>query len=526
MRITVALLASLSPVLLAQNGATVEGTVTNSVTHAGIGGVEVRLLTKDANRYEVITDAAGGFRVTDIKDGEYSVITTKSGFVSFDARDLMRRAVRVGFGKDLTRVDLQMAPLATLRGRVVDSEGRPAAEVEVQAGGPRNVVTTDEEGRFAFENLEAGSYRLLATSEKTAGAAKPAEGDRVETVPTYFPSVMDAPQAEQIRVASGDNLSGYEIRLRTAPVYRVRGVVVDEAGKPIAKPTVQLMARTGGPGGIGMAMSAGGARRYMIGVAPGGTPVNEIPVAGDDGSFEFPAVRAGEWRIDAEAEWEWDGSRHLPKTLRGGGEVIVEHKDLDNVRIRVLAPFPLDVEVEAEGLPPGMPKERLMVLSPVDGRRPVAVSDRINEGMAAFPGRYRIGTMTGEYYVASATLGGRDVLGQIIDLQPGSPPLKVVFKNATGRVRGVVENGEGAVVLVWPQKPDDFVTVDQVPCGVNGSFDVSGLLSGDYYAAAFDRVPILSDPAVLQNVVGIATSVRVDDGATAAVQLRVNRWPE
>jgi hypothetical protein len=134
--------------------------------------------------------------------------------------------------------------------------------------------------------------------------------------------------------------------------------------------------------------------------------------------------------------------------------------------------------------------------------------------------------MTGGYYVASATLGGRDVLGQIIDLQPGSPPLKVAFNKATGRVRGVVENGEGAVVLVWLQKPDDFVTVDQVPCGANGSFDVSGLLSGDYYAAGFDHVPILYDSAVLQNLVGVATSVRVDDGATAAVQLRVNRWPE
>jgi len=134
--------------------------------------------------------------------------------------------------------------------------------------------------------------------------------------------------------------------------------------------------------------------------------------------------------------------------------------------------------------------------------------------------------MTGGYYAASATLGGRDVLGQIIDLQPGFPPLKVVFKQATGRVRGVVENGEGEVVLVWPQKPDDFATVDQVPCGANGSFDVRGLLAGDYYAAAFDRVPILSDLVVFQSLVGMAASVRVDDGATAAVQLRVNRWPE
>lgn len=46
-------------------------------------------------------------------------------------------------------------------------------------------------------------------------------------VPTYFPSVVDRSLAEQIAVRPGTDRSGYDIRLQTAAVYRVRGVVLD-----------------------------------------------------------------------------------------------------------------------------------------------------------------------------------------------------------------------------------------------------------------------------------------------------------
>jgi hypothetical protein len=463
MRLSGALLCLLAPLSPAQNNLSVEGTVSNSVTRAGIGEVQVRLWTRDANtRYDVMTDAAGVFRVTGMKEGEYRTSFEKRGFVPPGQGELwLETIVRVGFGKETVRLDVKMAPWAALSGRVVDGDGKAAGKVEVEIG-PGKDFTTDDEGRFTFENLEPGTYRLRATPPKAASAAQSSGGERMEMVPTYFPSVMDPAQAERIRVSAGDHLSGYEIRLRAAEVHRVRGVVVDEAGKPVKDATVRLVSRTGGRAGFGVTLLENGSRQYMIGGGKYGTEIAEFPLTGADGHFEFPSVPAGEWRLDAEAEAGGDSADGLPKMARGSTAVIVEHEDLGDVQVSMRVPFPLNVEIEGEGLPQGVSGAGMLALGPVGGGPFVRPLGR---GGSVFPGRYRIESSAPGYYLAAATLGGRDVLGQTIDLMAGSPPLHVVLKRATSGLRGTVEKGEGASVLIWPQNAAETTTITQVTCG-------------------------------------------------------------
>jgi hypothetical protein len=253
--------------------------------------------------------------------------------------------------------------------------------------------------------------------------------------------------------------------------------------------------------------------------------ISEFPLTGADGRFEFPSVPAGEWRLDAEAEIGWDNADRSPKMARGSTAAIVEHEDLDDVEVRLRMPFPMNVEIEGEGLRQGVSAAGMLALGPVDGGLFVPP---LGKGASVYPGRYRLESVVPGYYVAAVTLGDRDVLGQTIDLASGSATLHVVFKRASSGLRGTVEKGEGASVLVWPQNAAETVTVNQVTCGPNGTFEASGLLPGTYYAAAFDHVvgAELADAAFLRTLAASAVPVQVDDGATSAVQLSVNRWPE
>jgi hypothetical protein len=55
-------------------------------------------------------------------------------------------------------------------------------------------------------------------------------------VTTYYPSVADQSLVQPIVVRGQENLGGgYEFCMQTALVHRVRGIVLDEEGKPSAE---------------------------------------------------------------------------------------------------------------------------------------------------------------------------------------------------------------------------------------------------------------------------------------------------
>jgi hypothetical protein len=60
-------------------------------------------------------------------------------------------------------VDVTLVAGGVLQGYVVDAQGVPAAEVEVQLTAPNGqfvVATSDAKGRFGYRGLEGGAYQL------------------------------------------------------------------------------------------------------------------------------------------------------------------------------------------------------------------------------------------------------------------------------------------------------------------------------------------------------------------------------
>ncbi|HEY6344695.1 MAG TPA: carboxypeptidase-like regulatory domain-containing protein [Bryobacteraceae bacterium] len=509
--------------LWAQDTGSVDGTVVNSVTGVGISGATVYLIS--ATHYETVTDGAGTFQFSGIKPGDYVAHAEKSLFTPAPATSFPPPRIHVGPGKDPVRLRFELLPPATLRGRVFGIDGKPAAHAKVDLGGGI-IVTANEDGSFLFENVEPRSYTLTARPP-AASTAFMQEGVRMEILPTYFPSVLDSNSAQQIRVQPGSDQGGFDIQLQAAPVYRVQGVVLGPEGKPEAKAVVEVLSKTigGDPspffsvpfGPFSIAGSTRAASYALI----------EPAVTKADGSFEFPSMPAGDWTLRAESDAvDVPGAQHQVQ-FHGTEDIRLGRTDVDDVQIQLLPVFDLDFGVEYADGSPAPQNRALVAFDPVDGGIRPSGGARQNRVENLQAGMYRISDrmmFDGVHYTARVLVGDTDVTGQPVQLSPSSPPIRLILGPAA-TLRGVVDKGEGAAVILWPQTtmPGDFGR--SISCGAGGVFEMRGLPPGDYYAIAVERygAPEMTTAAYLRGMIPRATSVRIEEGATVSLDLNLTR---
>ena len=534
-----------APLLAAQDSSAVAGSVTNSITHAGVPGATVTitaaelhrvLLTDDGSTMrlypgreplaQAVCDASGQFRITGLRPGQYIASVTARGFLPVSGR-----ASRVSAAGGTVALDVALVPMASLRGRVLDDQGQTVPRVRVEISysryGHRQTTdsTTDQEGRFEFTSLAPGTYLLMARPvlagsylaqghpERLSQLPQSSGDERTAWVPVWYPGVSERGQAAPILIRAGVDSSGYEICLRRQPVFRVRGEVLDDAGERV-------------PG-------------VSIGLSPTDNwyAQEAQAVSGKNGAFEFPAVRPGSWRLGAE-------SKQGGIDLKGFASVRITKEDLEDVGIRLSAPFALSGVVERDQYrdAQGRPMLTGVSLEPYDGNGYWAMSLHGPDGQLlslsnVYPGRYTI-TTTGfipGYYVDSIRLGDQEVIGKPVDLTAGSPPIRVVYKSDAGRVRGTVENGAGSTVLLVP-RDEAFMSphfTRSGNCDGAGRFEIGSLRPGEYYAFAFDSIDsdtlrdALDDTVSFVHSLAVrAATVRVEAGQVAQVDLRLTPWPE
>ncbi len=494
----------------------VTGSVVNSATGRGIDGATVTLSSKSKSNgfvlpaYHAVTEADGTFRISGVKPGEYMPLALKPGFIPPLAATF-GRPTHISAAEDAPPLHLELIPPARLRGRVIGIDGKPAAKVQVALGNQyAKTATTDEDGAFVFDNLDPGSYGLLARANHTR---------------TYYPATVDPALAEPITVRAGADQSGYEIRLQPAPrTYRVRGVVLDAASKPAPRTVVEPFSASGidGTGGF-VSISPVGTTFAISTPLAGVTPEREDPaVTGPDGVFEFPALPERNWIFRVESE----------DLVHAVAEIGLR-QDIDDVKIRLESPVDLSGTVTlSDGSPAPDDTPILVRLNSLDGTPGAGAQSE--KGVLKFknvtPGRFRIqggAPGVGGYYVSSVMVGTTDATNQSVALNAASPPIQIVLKSGS-TISGTVEKGEGASVLLVPQTlvPGDTGWLHE--CGTGGSFEFAGLPPGEYYAVAVASVDLrnllgLSDLERLRVAIRDATSVRVDEGAVASVQLKPPR---
>jgi len=407
------------------------------------------------------------------------------------------------------RADLQLTPFASIHGRVLDPEGKPAAGIAVEVSPLGGEVVTDEYGAFALQKLPPRTYTIWAQPKpKRAGE----DGKRIVT--TYYPSAIESDQAAPIRI-DGADLFGYDIRLQTAPAREIRGVVIGTDGKPAARTTV-LMFKP--PSGL-MTQVRGGASRFQQPEVQG-----DQTGSADDGSFEFPEVVEGDWNIRAMLSVR-DTEKHRDKVRAASMELHVSKTDIDDLKLQLVEPFDVEISADWGDVPPRTPTRVLAVLMPVDGSLGgIATRPGAQEHQDVFAGRYLVTPAfmpPAGYYLASAMMDGRDVLGQVVELS-GPASIKMMYKTGGGSIRGTVEGGPGATVVAMAEPTASAHFGRSADCNANGQFTIADLAPGEYTLLAYRGTQEVSDPDFQAIVAARGERVKVEAGTVASLDLRVS----
>lgn len=486
----------------------VEGMVVNSLTGTGIEGVTVTISHAQpgqrTRQYETSTDAKGNFRFDAVDPGDYRPAVRKDRYVSAQGNFFGGGSSIQVRPADAVETRFELMPPGSIRGRVIGLDGNPAANVKVTLN-LFSFATTGDDGVFVFENVPAGQYSLVAQGEP---------------VPTFFPAAIDPALAQPIRLAPGADQSGYEIRLQNAIIHRVRGVVLDDSGKPMRKAMISLSRPLLDSEAFRFILSAAGATVFSIAPRSAAPPaaLQDPVVAGEDGSFELPAVREGDWVLRAEAQ---DMHQSVTISVR---------QDIDDFKIRLEPEFTIRgrVTLSDGSAAPGNPMVMVHVVSADASPNPFGNSMSNKDGIVSLgsltAGRYRVHAtaINGNYYVTSVRAGATDVTDQPVMLSPATEEIRFVVKTG-GTIRGTVEKCNGGNVLLVPQSLTAGALGRLHSCDPSGTFEFSGLPAGDYYAAAvteFDIQTTLNEDR-LGEIMRNAASVHLDDGATASVQLKL-----
>jgi hypothetical protein len=479
-----------------QDSGSIQGVVTNAVTHVPIANARVVLNQTNSNAgtpRTAVTDVSGAYRVDELAPADYVVTFTADTYITTSSP-----VVHVAYSA--VRVSADLSPAASLHGRVLDDEGRPAVELSIELyryrGGRPTVAKTDSEGRFSFDRVASGVYAIGARPEAKSN-------DATALAPTWFPGTTDRAQAERVIVRPGAEVSGLEIHLRRVPVWTLEGTVADEAGHLL--------------GGIAVKLRPSDEWQ----------PDEASTVTSGGGTFHFTGVRAGEWRLAASGA-----------AREGYATVTVDKHDVERVAVRLLPPFALQGVVERDEPRDGDGNRKVSAVSliPERGQGKQELAFHQQDGAIRFPkvqpGRYTIfplGYIPG-YYLESVKLGDRDVMSHPVDLTDGAIPFRVTYRPNAGRVRGTVEKCNASTVVLLPQDEAllDAQFVRTAKCDASGRFEVGSLKPGEYYAFAFDRVDTeaFSDVGFVRNLQPAASSVHVEAGQATDVELKVTSWPE
>ncbi len=129
----------------------------------------------------------------------------------------------------------------SIQGRVTASDtGAPFRRSMVMLGGPRTsrAVLTDDEGRYAFTRLTAGTYTISAMPGQHRAGYQPASYGAVSL------GGHTTPRGKPVELADGQKLENIDVALGRSAL--ITGRVTDASGQPAARVQVRAIVLRGG----------------------------------------------------------------------------------------------------------------------------------------------------------------------------------------------------------------------------------------------------------------------------------------
>jgi Carboxypeptidase regulatory-like domain/PDZ domain len=272
----------------------VEGNVRDSLTGAPVAGVDV-VFAAGGVETTASADASGHFGV-DLGAGRYAVRVTGAGVYGLAPAPLV-----LGAGTHVGSYDLRVARLASVRGRVLDADGQPAAGAQV-----------------SFRSARLGSPDLDAVGLPGTAVSGADGGFELRVVPgeVTLSALREGRRGRLVLplVEAGQTLSAAEIVLDAGG--GLIGTVVDPGGRPVAEAQVVAAAIVG----------------------PGGLPARATASTDGSGHFTIHDLPPGKARVEARAPGFAPSAALEAESAPDARELVLTLRPARVLRGRVLAP--------------------------------------------------------------------------------------------------------------------------------------------------------------------------------------------
>jgi protocatechuate 3,4-dioxygenase beta subunit len=478
---------------------------------------------------------------------------------------------------------------------------------------PTSNATTDDRGVYRLANLVPGEYYVFAPSTttsvpvstvewyaqaRTTGAVNPSDllqqfresraptpspaglrvDDHVVQVNTirsstspdlgpdgrlsvyrtiYHPAATRVERAEPVRLTSGEDREGVDLRLSLEPAFVVSGEITGLDG-PAAHLGVRLIPadadRFSTETGMETALTATDlqGRFALHGVPPGQYTLKALRVPRGPSNLSITSVvQTGGSTVTMSTSTLGPPAPPIDApTLWATRDVAVGDADVDGLSLTLAEGARVSGRFEFEGAtpPPADQLARMAVsLAPADGQRlPVGFSVARLGPDAAFttvgypPGRYflnasAIAANDVRWTVRAVEVGGRNAVDQPIELAGDDLEGVVVRLNAqSAELAGTVQFAPGAepeaIVLIFPSDYRTWMANGMSPrrsrtvrTDENAAFTIPGLLAGSYLAVALPAGTTveLQDPNELAGLASMGTVVQLGDSGRQTVALTV-----
>lgn len=499
----------------------VRGTVVNAVTHAPIA----RALVHSADdHYALMTDSDGHFEFTTPPGTQIWLLARKLGYLGDRNTG---NALETSAG---TEVTLPLIPEAIIKGRVSTSTGETLPRIpiellrrQVQNGFPRWIqvamVQTKSDGSFRFAELASGSYKVMTHEFMDRDPALVFSGAPSRGFPpVYFPAAADFAEAATIDLTAGQTFEG-NLTITDQPYYSVKiPVALGEMNGAIGGMDVRVSLQ--GHSGPGYSLGYNASTNKIEGLLPNGNYTVRGLTYGQDSSNGEVNLRVAGAPVEGPV---LTMTRNSSVTLNvqevftqtDSGPVLT-HLGGRHGPQSYLSP---QLEPADDFAPWGAGNIR----SQNDQNDNSVVIDSV------LPGRYWLRLNTGRGYVASATMGGIDLLHQPFDIAAGSSiPIEVTLRDDNATLQGTINRPDStsSTSQTWiycVPVGDSPGVFQEMSVPSEGKFNFS-LPPGNYRVMAFaSPKPDLPyrEPEAMRAYETKGQAIQLSAGQTASVQLQI-----
>ena len=338
-------------------------------------------------------------------------------------------------------------------------------------------------------------------------------------VDTYYPGVHDPLSASPISVDPGVEIRAISFTLLPTRARAVRGTVVGPfSPEDGVSPNVIVVPR-------------GGVTRYRINFRRDGDRNNR---RSRDGSFELTGVAPGSYTVAAilRVGRRDRGNRGL---FTGFVDIEVRDEDVEGLVVPVEPGIQLGGKVLVDESANELNVSRLRVrLEPMTGLPIGEPNARVDDdgsfvvdNVPRAPHRVSITGLPRDAYVASARVGGRDVLISGIQVVPDMPGLEFWVSASGARLEGIVGVGDapftGAQVVLIPDDPLRTDLYKTASADQYGRFSMRGISPGNYRVFAWEDAPsgAYRDPEFVRRYEDWGERIHVEQAGQVQVQPRL-----